>query len=140
MTEANVELARRGYSHWIDGDIDGMLGMATSDFEFVPAIAAAVEGGSVRGADEFRRFFAGLEETWEIFRLDAEEFREVGERVFAVGRLTAKGRGSALELDQPLYSVVWFRDGKIARMESFLDRELAEAAAETELDAAKGAR
>ena len=46
------------------------------------------------------------------------------------GRLTAKGRGSELELDHPIYSVIWFRDGRFARMQSYLDRETAEAAAE----------
>jgi ketosteroid isomerase-like protein len=129
MSEANVELARRGYALWAAGDLDGTLELSTSDFEFVPAIAAAVEGGSVKGPDAVRRFFAELEETWEIFRIEMDEFQEVGDRVIATGRLTAKGRGSELELDHPMYSVVWFREGKLARMQSFLDRDAAEATA-----------
>jgi ketosteroid isomerase-like protein len=106
-----------------------MLATGTEDLEFVPAIAATVEGGSVKGPEEFRRFFTDLQETWETFRIDVDEFREVDDRVMAIGRLTAKGRGSELELDQPIYSVCWFRDGKVARMQSFLDREAAESAA-----------
>jgi len=79
-----------------------------------------------------RRFFADLDETWETFRIEADEFRDFGDRVMSIGRLTAKGRGSELELDHPIYSVVWFRDGKFARMQSYLDRETAEAAAQAE--------
>jgi ketosteroid isomerase-like protein len=129
VSEANVELARRGYARWAEGDLDGTLELSTSDFEFVPAIAAGVEGGSVKGPDAVRRFFAGLEETWETFRIEMDEFHEVGDCVIATGRLTAKGRGSEIELDHPMFSVVWFREGKFARMQSFLDRDAAEATA-----------
>ena len=129
MSESNLDLARHGYGRWSAGDLDGMLELVTPDFEFVPAIAAGVEGGSVKGPDEYRRFFNEMQETWETFRIDVDEFREVGDRVIGIGRLTAKGRGSELELDQPFYSVVWFRDGKVARMQSFLDESAARAAA-----------
>ena len=129
MSEANLELARQAYARWAEGDLEGALEFSTPDFEFVPAIAAGVEGGSVKGRDAVRRFFAGLDETWETFRIEMDEFREVGDQVMGIGRLTAKGRGSELELDQPMYSVVWIRDGKLTRMQSFLDRDAAEAAA-----------
>jgi ketosteroid isomerase-like protein len=122
-------VARRGYRAWAAGDFAAVFEDSTADLEFVPAIAASVEGGSVRGQDQVRRFFTELQETWETFRIEMDEFREVGDRVMGIGRLTAKGRGSELELDQPIYSVAWFRDGKIARMQSFLDREAAESAA-----------
>jgi uncharacterized protein len=129
MSEANVELARRGYARWSAGDVEGMIELATPDFEFVPAIAAGVEGGSVTGPDEFRRFFMGLNETWETFRIEADEFRDLGDRVMTSGRLIAKGRGSEVELDHPIYSIIWIRDGRFARMQSFLDQDSAEAAA-----------
>jgi uncharacterized protein len=107
-----------------------MIEMITPDFEFVPAIAATVEGGSVRGPDETRRFFTDLNETWETFQIDVDDFRDLGDRVLSSGRLIAKGRGSELELDHPFFSVVWIRDGRFARMQSFLDREAAVIAAQ----------
>jgi hypothetical protein len=106
-----------------------MLELITPDFEFVPAIAAGVEGGSVKGPDEARRFFMDLNETWETFRISADEFRDLGDRVMSSGRLIAKGRGSEVELDHPFFSVIWIRDGRFARMQSFLDQDAAEAAA-----------
>jgi ketosteroid isomerase-like protein len=128
MNEAPLDAARRGYACWEAGDYDGMLELATPDFEFVPAIAASVEGGSIRGHDAFRRFFADLDETWETFRISADDFREAGGRVMSIGRLTAKGRGSELELDQPIYTVLWFRGDRIARMQSFLEESAAQTA------------
>jgi ketosteroid isomerase-like protein len=106
-----------------------MIELTTPDFEFVPAIAASVEGGSVKGHDESRRFFMGLNETWETFHIGADEFRDLGDRVLASGRLVAKGRGSAVELDHPFFSVIWIRDGRFSRMQSFLGQDAAEAAA-----------
>jgi ketosteroid isomerase-like protein len=111
-----------------------MIELSTPDFEFVPAIAAAVDGGSVKGPAEFRRFLTGLNETWETFRIEVDEFRDLGDRVMGSGRLIAKGRGSEVELDHPFYSVVWIRDGRVARMQSFLDQDSAEAAAAEHAD------
>ncbi len=130
MSDTRLDVARRGYAAWTAGDIDGMLELATPDFEFVPAIAATVEGGSVKGHNEFRRFMTDLNETWETFRISAEDFREIGDRVMSIGRLTAKGRGSELELDQPFYTVLWFQGDRIARMQSFLEESAAQTAFE----------
>jgi ketosteroid isomerase-like protein len=137
MSAENVELARRGVEAWNSGDVEAMLELSTEDFEFVPAIAAGVEGGTVAGPEEFRHFMAALEETWESFRIDWDEVREVGARVLALGRVHAKGKGSGVVLDQPMLSVVWFRNGKVARMQSFLDRDQALEAASTELEQAR---
>jgi len=61
------------------------------------------------------------------------DFREVDEQVVCVGRLRAKGRGSGVELDQPIAMVLWFGDGNIAQARSFLDVDEALAAAEEAL-------
>ncbi len=50
--------------------------------------------------------------------------------MLTIGRLTAKGRGSELELDHPFYSVLWFRGDRVVRMQSFLDESAARAAIE----------
>jgi len=128
MNEAPLDVARQGYERWAAGDFDGMLELATPDFEFVPAIAAAVEGGSIKGRDAARRFWADLGETWETFRISADDLREAGGRVMGIGRLTAKGRSSELELDQPIYTVLWFQGDRVARMQSFLEESAARAA------------
>jgi ketosteroid isomerase-like protein len=134
MSRANVELARRGWDIWKGRDFDTLGEMTTEDFVFVPAIAASVEGGAVHGIEGSRRFFEGLDETWESFEIDSEEFREVGDRVQVVGRVRARGRGSGLELDQPIAMVVWFRGDKVARIQSFLDSDQAHEAASKELE------
>jgi ketosteroid isomerase-like protein len=88
------------------------------------------QGGSVR-AEGIQQFFAQLDEPWETFHIDVDEYREIGEQVVCVTRLRAKGRGSGVELDQLVAMALWFRDGKLARAQSFLDTDAAiDAAAE----------
>ena len=119
---------------WKRRDFDALDEVAVEDFEFLPAIATAVEGGAVRGKEGSRQFFAGLDETWESFNIDADEFREVGDRVVIDGHVRARGRGSGVDIEQPLVMVVWFRDGKVARIQSFLDRDQANEAASKDLE------
>ena len=131
MSEAKLELARRSVAAWEQRDADWFIDNSTEDFEFVPAIVSGVEGRAVRGADQIRRHLADLDEPWESFHIDALEYREVGEQVVCIVRLQARGRGSGIEVDQPVAMVLWFREGKLARAESFLDTDAAiDAAAE----------
>jgi ketosteroid isomerase-like protein len=130
MSAANVEIARAAIDAWNRGDVDAMLAKAAPEFEFVPAIATVVEGGIVRGEDAFRSFFENLGETWESFRIEPNEYRDLGDRVLALGRVQAKGRGSGLELDQPWAILLTLREGEYVRIDSFLDHNAAIAAAE----------
>jgi ketosteroid isomerase-like protein len=124
MSGSKVELARQAVDAWNRKDADWVIANCVPEMEFVPAVAGSVEGEerrTVRGADGIRSFFADLEETWERFEVEAQEFREVRDAVVVFCRIHAKGRGSGLELDQPMAMVSWFRGGKFARAQSFLD-------------------
>jgi ketosteroid isomerase-like protein len=130
VSDARIELAGQGVDAWNRRDLDWLRRNATADFEFVPAVAATVEGGSVKGVEGLVHFLEEMDESWEEFRIEPEKFELVGDVVLSRGRVVAKGRGSGLELDQPIASVVHFRDEKIARLQSYLDPEEALAAAE----------
>ena len=132
MSDAKLELARASVEAWGQRDAEWFIANSTPDFEFFPAILTGVEGqgSSVRGAEGIRQFFSDLDEPWESFQIDVDEYREIGEQVVCVTRLRAKGRGSGVELDQSVAMALWFRDGKLARAQSFLDVDQALSAAE----------
>jgi ketosteroid isomerase-like protein len=136
MSEANVELARRSFDAWCRRDAEWFVENTTPEFEFVAAVMSTVEGdaGTVRGGEQgIRQYFAILDEPWESFVVDEDEYREVDDQVVCVGRLRAKGRGSGVEFDQPIAMVLWFAGDKIARTRSFLDVDEAMAAAKEAL-------
>ncbi len=134
MTNANLELARRAFEAWDERDAEWFVENCTPEFEFIPAVVSGVEGpgGAVRGVDAIRQFFADLDEPWESFVIGGVEYREVDEQVVCVGQLHAKGRGSGLELDQPVAMTLWFRGDKLVRARSFLDPTAATEAARQE--------
>jgi ketosteroid isomerase-like protein len=77
-----------------------------------------------------REFFGDWANTWEKWELEPQELREVGDRVLALTRVSAKGRGSGVEFDQPIAQLFEFRGDKVCRGETFLDQAEAVAAAE----------
>ena len=135
MTRSRTEIARQSIDAWNGRDVEWLVETASPDFEFVPLIASSVEGeaGVVRGSEAFRRFFVELDETWEVFHLETEELEEVGDRVLVRSHLHAKGRGSGVELDQPLFSPLSFDGDVPVSLQGFADRESALAAAGEEV-------
>ena len=131
MSDLRIELASRALDAWNRRDLRWLQENATADIEFVPAIAATVDGSSVHGPEELIRFLEAMDESWESFRIEVEEFRLIGDQVVGRGRVLAKGRGSGVELDQPLGSLLSFEGDKIARLQSYLDPEEALAAAQS---------
>jgi ketosteroid isomerase-like protein len=75
---------------------------------------------SCKGPDEIRRFWEGLDDTFEELRLDPQESVDAGDRVAVRLRYYGRGKTSGVELDTELYhQVTTFRDGKILRFEYF---------------------
>ena len=93
------------------------------------AIAGSLEGGGIRGRESVQRYYEMLDETWEEFRLVAEEFRDLGDRVLVLGRTEGRGRGSGVPVDAPYAAIFEFRDGKMCRSQGYLDHGEASRAA-----------
>ena len=75
---------------------------------------------SGQGHDDIRRFFDGLDETFDELQLLPQEFVDGGDRVAVRLRHHALGKGSGIELDAELYhQVTTFNDGCIVRIEYF---------------------
>ena len=72
------------------------------------------------GPEQVRRFWEGLDETFEELRLDPQEFVDAGDRVAVRLRYYGRGKGSGAELETEMYhQVTTFRDGTMVRIEYF---------------------
>ena len=58
-------------------------------------------------------------DVWEVLNLDAQEFRDLGDKVLVVGMFHARGGGSGAEVRAPYYSAFFVSEGKLARVLSF---------------------
>jgi hypothetical protein len=67
--------------------------------------------------------------TWEDFRTEAYEYRELdGERVLVFARLSGRGKTSGLEIGEMQaigVNLFHLRDGKVTRLVLYMDRERA---------------
>ncbi len=113
-------------------DIDAFVQPTTADFEWLPALGVAVEGGSFVGREGVEAYFEVLGATWEEVRLVIGEVRDFGESVVWLGRIEGLGRGSGVPVDAPLGAVFDFRGPKIWRVRSYLDHGQALSAVEPE--------
>jgi uncharacterized protein len=62
---------------------------------------------------------------WEHWRVEADEYVELGDHVVVLVTYHGRGRGSGVEVRQPGAHVFELRDGKVVRLEIFADRDRA---------------
>ena len=66
---------------------------------------------SYHGIHGFRKFVATLYEAWGKFRWEPTEYRDAGDQVVVHLRMTARGRGSGIEVAQDMTQIRDVRDG-----------------------------
>jgi ketosteroid isomerase-like protein len=121
MPQENVEVVKLLMDAVNRRDVDAYAGVTTSDFEWFPVFAARVEQDVYVGREGIERFLGEIDETWQEFRPMPEEYRDLGDRVFALGRLRTRGRASGVPNDSPWGGIYDMRRGKVSRIRTFLD-------------------
>ena len=119
MSQENVEIAKRATDAFNRRAVDALLDLATADCVMTSQLLDATADFS--GREGLERFYAMLSESWEDFRSVAQDYRDLGDRVLALGRNRGRGKGSGVAVDGPSGTLFEFRDGKISRIRLFLD-------------------
>jgi ketosteroid isomerase-like protein len=135
MSQENVEVARHWYeaingwleTYWADpgrslGDTPGteaLFGRMDPEVEwnwlFTP--------GTLRGREQLLGAASDWIETVDSWRIEVEDVLDGSdERVVALVRVVARGRGSGVPVDQRVFSVLTVRDGKVARIDDHTER------------------
>lgn len=65
------------------------------------------------------RYFEQLDEAWTNLRIDVEDYRELGERVVALGFLRGAGMASHIEVISEFATVFVVRDSQILVVDSY---------------------
>jgi ketosteroid isomerase-like protein len=119
MSEENVEIVRSIYAAWLEGE--SARSMIDAEIEYVNP-PDAVESGTRHG----RGAFAGIRDAYDDVRVEPEELIDAGDdEVVVIARVTAKGRGSGVEIDWRQGYVWTIREGKGVRFRWFTDPEQA---------------
>jgi ketosteroid isomerase-like protein len=122
----NVELVRSIYASWERGDFSSSE-WAHPEIEIV--LADGLEPGRWTGWAAARGAFDGFLSTWEGYRVEVEEFRELDdERVLVLARRSGRAKISGLELEQirtEWATLLHIHGGEVTRFVVYTDRERA---------------
>ena len=126
MSQENVEIVRRGYERYEAGDLEGVAALFSDDAEMADAGGLGIAGtaaGRRVGPEGFLRATEEVQEAFDDYSIEAEEFIDAGEAVVVRVRISGRGRASAAMLETRLAHVWVLRDGKVIRGEVYPDRD-----------------
>jgi ketosteroid isomerase-like protein len=123
MSRENVELVRESLERFV---ATGEPAWDVLHEEIEVHDHDILDAGEYRGLAGVRRWFEDWSAAWSGFSMEPEEFIDAGERVVAVVRMKATGRGSGVSVDRQ-DAMVWEvgPDRKLVRVDYFNNREQA---------------
>jgi ketosteroid isomerase-like protein len=131
MSKENVDLVRRVFGELAAdlrvNDVDRRLSDAVlAEFlhpqvEYVPVAQSLLAVDSYHGFDGIRRFWREFLSTWDKFVVKPIEVVDAGDQVAVAMQMA--GRRGDLEVDVVWSSLYTIRDGKIARIQAFTNRD-----------------
>jgi ketosteroid isomerase-like protein len=119
MSSQSVDVARKGIEAWNRRDADLWLSYAAPEIEWIPGGPAAVDRAVYRGREEVASGFAAAWQTWDVFRFEESEVRDLGDAVLWLGHVHMRGSASHVELDQQFAAYSQLSDGKVIRIQTF---------------------
>jgi ketosteroid isomerase-like protein len=121
---ANVALVRRFVDQFNAGDLESTRPFYQPDVE-LHEWPDAPGAGTYHGIDGMLKAVDGWFEVWGSMQVEIEEIFEVGDQVLVFLHQRARGRESEVEVEVDSFNVYTFRDGKVSRIQLFIDRESA---------------
>jgi ketosteroid isomerase-like protein len=122
MPQENVDIAMRAMDGFNRRDLAAFTKSIASDIAWFPGFQRGLDGGSgYRGHRGVETYLANLEATWKELRFCPKEYRDLGDRVLALGRIEGRGSTGGVPVDAPMGIVLDFRGSEICSARSFLD-------------------
>jgi ketosteroid isomerase-like protein len=124
MSEENVEIVRAATEAMIRGDAQAALEALDPEIEWHATVGGIDEGRVARGREEVAEAFVDYFQTWERIELRADRFIDAGdEDVVVFFHEVARGRASGAVVETNTGTVNTVRNGKIAVVRAYMDRE-----------------
>ena len=126
MSQENVEKAREFIAAYNRRDFDAAVESFDPEIEWV--LPERQSSDSCRGPDEVKRFWKGLDETFDELKLLPQEFVDAGDRVATRLRHYGRGKRSGVELGEVGAKgahIFHVRDRKVVKRVFYMDRDRA---------------
>jgi ketosteroid isomerase-like protein len=127
MSQENVEIVRRLYRAWEQGDFSAHADLFAPDVRSARVMAPDSDGAGLAGEWQGRN---GLAENvrlwinaWNDLRVQAEEFIDAGDKVVVLTRQTAIAKVSGIPLDREFADLWELRNGTVVELRFYFNRE-----------------
>ena len=125
MSQENVEIVKRATEFLERRDSDGMTDLFDPNVELHGTVGGLEEDKILRGLSEIiRAFETENDEVWDEHRIEPQEFIDAGDRVVVLQREYQRSKSGA-ELVIDTASILDLRDGRIVRIQGYMDRAAA---------------
>jgi ketosteroid isomerase-like protein len=118
MSQENVEVAKAFYDAYNARNSEAVDRLLHPEAEITTVSARGGLGGDWSGGTT-RQYFEQLDEAWAGLRIEIEDYREVGERVVALGVARGAGMSSHVEVASDFAAVLVVRDSHIVLVDSY---------------------
>ncbi len=81
-------------------------------------LEAGLAEGDLGSTEGFTTFLG----TWDDYHYEVHKLIDCGDEVLVEGSQRARGRGSGVEVSEPIYTVWTVREGRVIRQRMFRDR------------------
>jgi len=116
MSQENVELYRQGIDAFNRRDLEAFLALADPDVIGLSRVLA-IEGASYRGHEGAREWWKTLLDVFPDFTIEVVSVRDAGQRTVAALCNRVHGEASAAALEELVWQVAEWRDGRVVRWE-----------------------
>jgi ketosteroid isomerase-like protein len=115
---------RQGFEAANRGDYEVTFAFYDRDIEFIPptGLVGLGDQASYRGLEARIRYEQNWRAEWGDFRYEPDEFRDLGDRFLAIGRIRSSGSTSRAATDTDFANLFTLSAGRIVREQVFFDR------------------
>jgi ketosteroid isomerase-like protein len=130
MSEENVNVVKAFIDAGTREDWTRVAELVDPDVELHGTVGGVEEGRVYHGLAEVIREYDEVDgEAWEERRIEPEEFLGVDDNVVVMFHEFRRGKGSGVELELDTAAIYTMRDGRVARIQGFMDPAAAKRAA-----------
>jgi ketosteroid isomerase-like protein len=119
MSQENVDAVREVFEAFNSEDIGRIVESVHPELEVVIPPEVSAEPDTYLGPAGIRRYFESFRDAMDEIRFEPERLWDAGASVVVALRLTAKGRQTAIPVEQRTAAVWTLRDGMIIRVRSY---------------------
>jgi ketosteroid isomerase-like protein len=123
MSQQNVELVQAAYAAFARHDTEGLFRIFDPNIVFNLAENSPYDAGRpLLGQQEIaEKLFARIPQDTDHFAIVTEAFHDAGDVVVVQGRYKGRNRNTGLDLDVQLCHIWTVQNGRLTRMDQYLD-------------------